>query len=798
MKIRSAKVGASAAMTLAAMAWAQPTPDVTISMTNPQLDTGTLTGLAAAGTKWIKLTIPQVSGADSPSTYLDIDTNGGTLTGGDSMICLFNSVGAVVASNDDSGPGLYSMLSFGATTPTRPGLAPTGNAGSTGSTHAGGVSLAAGDYYLAVTGFSATFSAPWTVTTTHTRTGDVAYVINLNNNSAPTPPSGSGSTTNTGTIGNCNGEPFRMTVTVTPGTNPASTGITVTGNLSSIGGSASQAFFNDGTNGDLTANDNIWSFASNHPGSGGTNALTWVVADAQARSTSGTLNLVTSSCQSGTPGTFVNMGTLNPAAEQTRTDSATYAAGDIKWFKMNLASDVTTSCAFLDIWTEFVTGSLFDDTEIGLYDSVGALVDNDDDDGGGPIGFLSELSWGATTPTRATGGAGYVGGNGRDGTLAAGTYWLAMAGFNTIFGATNWTIQTDSADTGDVTLKTHVGGGGAGGSIAVTSGTQASGPCALVCITATATADTTCGPVGVVTVVADTTSLGGGPGTPMVDDGTGCDASAGDGIYSAEVLVGALADGSYSVPISATGSLGGSGGAIASIGVDNAGDSLATANKRGDGVSTTLAGAIGTPTDVDIHAICVFDTSAAFVASVVGGASFDTQLFLFDGTGTGVLMDDDEPVGTTLQSEISGVAFTLPGTVAYLAISRFDNDPLNAGGAEIWADTPFDVVRAPDGTAAAGDFVLASWNNTPTAAAGAYTITLTGASQLCPADYDDGSATGSPDCGVDISDLLYYLFLFDLGSTDADLDDGSGTGTRDCGVDISDLLYYLFRFDLGC
>ncbi len=68
----------------------------------------------------------------------------------------------------------------------------------------------------------------------------------------------------------------------------------------------------------------------------------------------------------------------------------------------------------------------------------------------------------------------------------------------------------------------------------------------------------------------------------------------------------------------------------------------------------------------------------------------------------------------------------------------------------------------------------------------------------CVADVDNGSGTGTPDGGVDISDLLYYLTLFDAGNIAADLDNGSGTGTPDGGVDISDLLYFLVRFDLGC
>jgi hypothetical protein len=71
-------------------------------------------------------------------------------------------------------------------------------------------------------------------------------------------------------------------------------------------------------------------------------------------------------------------------------------------------------------------------------------------------------------------------------------------------------------------------------------------------------------------------------------------------------------------------------------------------------------------------------------------------------------------------------------------------------------------------------------------------------SVLCAADLDDGSATGTPDDGVDINDLLYFLAVFEAGSEAADLDDGSGTGTPDFGVDINDLLFFLIHFEAGC
>jgi hypothetical protein len=69
---------------------------------------------------------------------------------------------------------------------------------------------------------------------------------------------------------------------------------------------------------------------------------------------------------------------------------------------------------------------------------------------------------------------------------------------------------------------------------------------------------------------------------------------------------------------------------------------------------------------------------------------------------------------------------------------------------------------------------------------------------LCPADLDNGSGNGTPDGGVDINDLLYFLVQFEAGSIAADLDNGLGGGTPDGGVDINDLLYFLIRFENGC
>ena len=77
-----------------------------------------------------------------------------------------------------------------------------------------------------------------------------------------------------------------LTATVTPGEIPASTGLTVTCDLTGIGGSATQAFVDDGTGGDTTADDNTFTFAAtvDATATAGAKTLPCTVADAEARS----------------------------------------------------------------------------------------------------------------------------------------------------------------------------------------------------------------------------------------------------------------------------------------------------------------------------------------------------------------------------------------------------------------------------------------------------------------------------------------------------------------------------------
>ena len=92
-----------------------------------------------------------------------------------------------------------------------------------------------------------------------------------------------------------------LTVATTPGSNPPSTGITVTGDLTSIGGPSSQAFFDDGSNGDVTAGDGTFSYlaAVGPLVTPGQAPIGFTVADAETRSSTGIISLTVTAARTG-------------------------------------------------------------------------------------------------------------------------------------------------------------------------------------------------------------------------------------------------------------------------------------------------------------------------------------------------------------------------------------------------------------------------------------------------------------------------------------------------------------------
>jgi len=106
-----------------------------------------------------------------------------------------------------------------------------------------------------------------------------------------------------------------------------------------------------------------------------------------------------------------------------------------------------------------------------------------------------------------------------------------------------------------------------------------------------------------------------------------------------------------------------------------------------------ILGTDGFPGDVDLYKVFIFDP-AGFSAEVTyfGGSVGDSQLFLFDCQGVGVLSNDDQEC--SLWSRIPVGELNGPPGVYYLAFSDYNNDPL--GGVGIGLAGWNDDYREPD------------------------------------------------------------------------------------------------------
>ncbi len=714
MKQKSLILGlvAGTALTLSAAAYAQPASYTDLgTLTSGTLATGTV-NIPGGATKfvWLKFTIP---GDASPAAgaYLDIDTNGGTFTGGDTQIALYNSAGTSVANDDESGPSSYSMMSWGVTTPNRPGLAATGNATTVGTAHAGSKgSLTAGTYYLCISGWSTTFNAAFAPSTTHTRTGDVAYRIDYT--AATTSPTVAGAITAIAPAASpyINGDTVRFTATVTPGANPSSTGLAVTANLSGVGGSATQTMYDDGTNGDVTIGDNVFSYQTTLSGIAAVNtALPWAlsVSDAQSRTGSATPTMsVTTAGTAGMPAVYTDLGNANCVGA---TNSSAYAAAQVKWFKVTLPAVVAaaSSGSWVDIFT---SGTGITDTELAVYDNTGVLVTNGWDDDDGP-GNYSELSFGQTSPLHPGGPVGGVGANGRDGALAGGTYWIACGAYNLTQGASNWRVTSAATTTGTINLTI--------GAIDTTcslppTGVYSAAPNARLVPGDTVHLGT------VVTAGSFPTSTFANPGSgvsvnasglgagtvALFDDGLHGDGGAGDLTYGADIVVGAVAPGGYSLGYTIT-----------------------------DDQARTGTGSVNTSVAEDLGSLSygtLVDIDRAFTAGEIKWFRFTVPAAVAaPGNWLDIWTAPSTPVFTSGDTDTA--IFDTAGT----KIAEADDDgPLNASGFDFYSAYSFGnttVARSRDGSSgalgangafAAGTYWLAVSGYNMTSATG-FSVTTT-------------------------------------------------------------------------
>ena len=426
--------------------------------------------------------------------------------------------------------------------------------------------------------------------------------------------------------------------------------------------------------------------------------------------------------------TATDLGTLNLPTTIDQVVSLT--PGAVVWYTFTIPSGVDRSLSqWLDIAGLSSTGTATD-TMMGLYDSLGNRVAFDDDDS---TGLLPALSFGLDAPTRPL--AGGVAFNGRDGaTLAPGQYYLAYTGFGgTIWGLTGWSVTSTHTRTGDNTWRLTLDSLNA-----LRVGTPVVTGCAIeaaggtLTVAATVTPRTTPPSTGI-TVSVDASAVGGGT-LAMLDNGVAPDLVAGDNIYSASVTVpSSVFAGTYSIGVTATdaeGSTSSNTGNVIVAAPPAVGSVPATAFVPSGAPGSPLTSITGTmdPAVPQMWQINICDP-LTFSATTVGGATWDTTLFVFDATGRGVVMNDDA-VG--LQSTIdSTIVAALPPGQYFLALARYNRKP-SAGSPcdaqepnRIWSDSPFAGQRIPNGARAADP--IQSWQGAAVATAGDFTITLTGA-----------------------------------------------------------------------
>jgi hypothetical protein len=134
----------------------------------------------------------------------------------------------------------------------------------------------------------------------------------------------------------------------------------------------------------------------------------------------------------------------------------------------------------------------------------------------------------------------------------------------------------------------------------------------------------------------------------------------------------------------------------------DAGDLPETAQATGTDTSTALSAIRGTLEEngVDMYVIYIQDPANFSATTVNNETTFDTQLWLFDAEGKGVVFND-EAVGTNLdRSRIDNSTGCLTGRSAgvyYIAISRYNRDAIGCEEGLIWNSSPSRAVRCPDG-----------------------------------------------------------------------------------------------------
>ena len=206
-----------------------------------------------------------------------------------------------------------------------------------------------------------------------------------------------------------------------------------------------------GAAGNSQANGNpitlTWSGLLDAPYTGGNPLHFWTLQTfAGSNAQWNNIRLTLKSSGANPPAGAIDLGTLNSGMTMA---NGTLAAQQVIWYSFSVSDIAAAQNTFLTIDTfgSTLTGGSFgngNDSEIGLYNANGQLIATNDDADFGAGNLLSFLGFGAGQT--APGGA-----------LAAGTYYLAIGGFDTTFGG-GFNVTSTSPVNGNykVTLNTNV------------------------------------------------------------------------------------------------------------------------------------------------------------------------------------------------------------------------------------------------------------------------------------------------------------------------------------------------------
>ena len=364
----------------------------------------------------------------------------------------------------------------------------------------------------------------------------------------PTPPTGIGSAVPSAVEP---GDTTLIQVTVTPGTNPTSTGVTVVADLFAIGGSSSQAFFDDATNGDLAAGDDVFSFLATVAAgtTDGSKTLPATVSDAEGRSASAPIfltvlappmpsaTIVISQVYGGGGNSgatlrndfieLFNRGTTtaNVSGWTVQYASATGTGG---WQTTPLSGSIPPGRYYL---VQEAAGS-GGTTELPVADTVGTIAMAAGSGKVALVGNAVALSGACPAATEIVDLVGYGSAN------------CSETSPTPVLSNTTAALRNDggSTDTNDNSADFTVGapdprnssGRPPRGVGAAVPASLAAGESSLLTVTVTTGAypDATS-----VTVTCNVAPIGGASSVPFLDDGAGGDATAGDSVFSYRATV---------------------------------------------------------------------------------------------------------------------------------------------------------------------------------------------------------------------------------------------------------------------